>query len=610
MFLYSINFISTMSEKKVKSNLLWRLLKIEWKFLGKRRKWFLIYISFFFIAGLITLATPLVIGLIFNSIQKNGIASQSELYKLIGLISLLLAIDIGFWAFHGPGRVLEGRTGFFVSRNYKNDKIRKVLDLPMSWHKDHHSGDTIDKINNSTSAIEGFSQHTTFQVVYGLTNIIISTIILFIFSKLAGILALVFSVLTIGLILNFDKRLHKQYKELNKLGNKVSAAVYDYIGNITTVVTLRLKNPVKKEIHERQMNRLPLFKKSRLLNELKWGTASIAITTMTVIVLSFYALSEFNKNGTILIGTLYILYGYLDRVGNTFFRFAELYGRLVSYDASIANVSPIDEEFELVKKDSNTRLPKNWREIKVKNMSFTYNKKGKIAHLDKANLNLEKGKKIALIGESGSGKSTVLSLLRGLHSPMEGSIFVDGKKYLDGFSRLKHDITLIPQDPEIFNNSIKYNITLDFPTSKEELDKVIKLAEFQKVADRLEKGVNTNVMEKGVSLSGGEKQRLALARGILAAEKSSIVLMDEPTSSVDSMNEIKIYDNVFNEFKDKVVISSIHRLHLLNKFDYIYIFSKGKIIAEGDFKTLHHNPLFKSIWRKYMQSSRSESEKN
>ncbi|MDP3966492.1 MAG: ABC transporter ATP-binding protein [archaeon] len=106
-------------------------------------------------------------------------------------------------------------------------------------------------------------------------------------------------------------------------------------------------------------------------------------------------------------------------------------------------------------------------------------------------------------------------------------------------------------------------------------------------------------MERGVSLSGGEKQRLALARGLFAAKKSDIILMDEPTSSVDSLNETKIHEQVFEEFKEKTIISSIHKLHLLDKFDYIYLFSKGKIIAQGTFEELKNNPHFKAMWIKY-----------
>jgi len=188
--------------------------------------------------------------------------------------------------------------------------------------------------------------------------------------------------------------------------------------------------------------------------------------------------------------------------------------------------------------------------------------------------------------------------MRGLYTP-KGEVFCNGIKLKNGIDKLKRRITLIPQDPEIFNNTIKYNITMDLNVKKDELKKAIKMARFKDVVKRLDKGLKTNVLEKGVSLSGGEKQRLALARGLLAARKSDIILLDEPTSSVDSMNEMKIHDNIFKEFKNKTIISSIHRLHLLNKFDYIYMFDKGKIIGQGTLKELKQNPRFKIIWKKY-----------
>lgn len=140
---------------------------------------------------------------------------------------------------------------------------------------------------------------------------------------------------------------------------------------------------------------------------------------------------------------------------------------------------------------------------------------------------------------------------------------------------------------------------MNLPANEEDLDKVIRMSQLRPVIDKLPNGLDTNVMEKGVSLSGGEKQRLALARGLLAAKRSEIILMDEPTSSVDSLNETRIHEKVFEEFKNKTIISSIHRLHLLDKFDYIYLFSEGKIVGHGTFDEIKNNPLFGKMWRRY-----------
>ena len=140
---------------------------------------------------------------------------------------------------------------------------------------------------------------------------------------------------------------------------------------------------------------------------------------------------------------------------------------------------------------------------------------------------------------------------------------------------------------------------MGIPIKKEDIDDVVSMAQFGNVVERLEKGLETNVLEKGVSLSGGEKQRLALARGLLAARKSEIVLLDEPTSSVDNLNEMNIYSKVFREFKYKTILSSVHRLHLLKMFDYIYMFEKGKVVAEGTLEEIKKNPRFMYIWKKY-----------
>jgi ATP-binding cassette, subfamily B, bacterial len=585
-------------EDRKKVSPIWNVVKTEWGQLGSRKKVFLGYVFLFIIAGFISLMTPLVIGLIFNSIQEN-IVSEAELNRLLLLIFSLLGLTIGFWIFHGIGRILEGLTGFYVQRNYTNSKIRKVLELPVSWHKDHHSGDTIDKVNRGRGAIGNFSEYGIVQIIYAIINVFGSVIILFFIDKVVSIFALVFSISILIAMMNIDKKLGKYYRELNKYSNKLSSSIFDYLSNIMTVITLRLKKTVSQEVDEKFMAAYPINKKAKILNEFKWGFASVAITFMTVVALSYRSYTDYHAEGIIMVGTLYMLYGYLRAVGNTFYEFASMYGNIMKYDARIQGAYPIDDAFDKIKDKVNGGISYGWKEVSLKDVDFAYDVEIKRYNLKDINFKFKRGQKIALVGESGSGKSTILSLIRGLYSPNKGNVYVDGTKISNGVERLKQHVTLIPQDPEIFNNTLKYNITMDLRTNKKALEKAIKMAQFEEVVKRLEKGLNTNVLEKGVSLSGGEKQRLALVRGLLAAKRSDIVLLDEPTSSVDSMNEMKIHDNIFKEFKSKTIISSIHRLHLLDKFDYIYMFEKGKIIAEGSLDEIMGNAKFRRIWKKY-----------
>jgi ATP-binding cassette, subfamily B, bacterial len=201
-----------------------------------------------------------------------------------------------------------------------------------------------------------------------------------------------------------------------------------------------------------------------------------------------------------------------------------------------------------------------------------------------------------LIGESGSGKSTVLTLLRGLHDVSHGSkTMLDGKEI--AFGSIGNTVTLFPQEPEIFENTILYNITLGLSFSEEEVMTVCRAAKFDEVLKNLPEGLHTHIKEKGVNLSGGQKQRLALARGILAAQQSSVVLLDEPTSSIDPKTEMHIYKELFEQFREKAVISSLHRLHLLRHFDYIYILRNGSIIDEGSFEDLkRYSLVFQEMW--------------
>jgi ATP-binding cassette, subfamily B, bacterial len=580
------------TKEKTDKNPIWNLLKTEWEYLRKERKVFSLFMFLFVIANLIALIEPLIIGSIFNTIQ-NSITSQEELRKLILKISLLLVVTIGFWAFHGNARYLERKTGFLVRRNFINTKISRVLDLPVSWHKDHHSGDTIDKINKGSSGIMQFSSHMNFRIIEGIVTLIGSIIILLFIDIRAAIFALFFAFGTLFIIFRFDRKIVELHRKINKFENKASASVFDYISNIITIITLRLKKTVKTEIDNRVMASFEDHKKRAILSEFKWAFASIAISIMTVVVISWRAYSDFNTMGVIMIGTLYMLYGYLHTIGRTFYNFASLYGEVLKSNARITNAKPIDDEFYRLKRELYGKIPSNWKKLSLKNVDFTYDKEGKEQHLSGINVDLRKGQKIAFVGESGSGKSTMLALIRGLYNPDKGQLYCDGERLKNDISNLKNYVTLIPQDPEIFNNTIRYNITMDISTKKEELDKAIDLAKFRKVLNRLENGLDTNVLEKGVSLSGGEKQRLAFARGILAAKSSDIVLMDEPTSSVDSLNETKIYESVFKVFKTKTIISAIHKLNLLTKFDYIYLFENGKIIAEGTLEEIKKNAKFK-----------------
>ncbi|MDQ3075951.1 MAG: ABC transporter ATP-binding protein/permease [bacterium] len=250
------------------------------------------------------------------------------------------------------------------------------------------------------------------------------------------------------------------------------------------------------------------------------------------------------------------------------------------------------------------RLPKAWSVLEIKDLSFSYHTQDDAdLHLDDISLKIKNGERIAFIGESGGGKSTLLKVIRDLYHPKTLSVSADDNPLKNGFKDFSDSVSLIPQDPEIFATTVRENITLGVEYSDEDLKKYTDIACFTDVASRLPHGLESSIVEKGVNLSGGERQRLALSRGLLASEDKDIILFDEPTSSVDFKNELQIYKNIFDAFSTKTIISSIHRLHLLSLFDFVYFLKDGKIIARGTFEELKQNsPEFVELWAKYIHT--------
>ena len=593
----------------IKDNPLSGLLAAVWKYSKGNRGNVILFVALSVIANCIILAEPLVIGRVFDSVQFSY-GDVGFLHSIVKNLSLLLAITVGFWAFHGTSRVIERRNAFLVRKRYKMEMLDQVLDLPAAWHKDHHSGNTIDKINKSADSLFNFSGNI-YTIVQNLIRLTGALSILFFFDWKMSALAVAASLVAIISMLRFDKVLSSYYAKIFKAENYLAAAVHDYVSNILTIITLKFKPRVSREIRLRSDAGYGVYKKSLVISELKWFWVNFLVSLMIVGVLILYAYQSYRLSGVIVIGTLFTLYRYLQSVGDVFASFASRYGEYVQQEAALKAAAEISLDHKKTVQVPALSLPQDWRTLEVKDLSFFYEKREgqelKMYRLDLAGFAVSRGQKIALIGESGSGKSTTLALLRGLYRPRKMKLVCDGQELSGGLAHLYNSVTLIPQDPELFNSTIEDNITMDTRVSRETLQEIIGLSCLESVLNRLPQGLLTNVQEKGVSLSGGEKQRIALARGLLSAksgngEGGDFLFLDEPTSSVDATNELKIYENIFSAFRHKTIIATIHRLHLLRFFDYVYFFKDGEVIAQGTLEQLSIHPEFRSLWDNYSQT--------
>ena len=582
-------------------NPIFYLAKTMWQFAAEGRRRIILYTVLFVIAYSLSLLQPIILAHVLNTIQEQGVHRENLGY-LIAFMALLPLLDLVFWGFHGPARVLEMKNAFLVRANYRQHLLSGTMALPMEWHTEHHSGDTIDKIEKGSTALYRFSEHG-FRIIESIVRFVGSLIALAFFNLNTIYLVLLVVFIAIRTILAFDKKLVPQYRELNTAENKIAAKVYDALSNISTVIILRVEKLIERDIVKAIRKPLALFSQNIKLNEWKWFSASMSAGLLQFFVLGMYTVLAVRDGNTILSGTLFALFTYTNRINDVFFMFAYLYNDVVRERAAVSNAEEIAAHFPLVV-DREAETLHHWQECSVQGLGFSYGlSDGAKQQLIDVSLTWKRGEKIAVIGESGSGKTTFLKIVRGLHTPQAGTVTLDGRLLPNGFISMSEDIALIPQDPEIFATTIRNNITMGVEHNESEIVQYMQMARFDGVLKRLPHGLDSSVVEKGVNLSGGEKQRLALARGLMASEEKSILLLDESTSSVDASNEIDIYEQIFEAYRDKTVIASIHRLHLLRMFDRIYLFENGAILASGSFEMLlETSDSFAEQWEKYTKT--------
>jgi subfamily B ATP-binding cassette protein MsbA len=243
----------------------------------------------------------------------------------------------------------------------------------------------------------------------------------------------------------------------------------------------------------------------------------------------------------------------------------------------------------------------NRASINFNNVNFSY-ELNEGPTLQSINLKFEGGKMTSLVGHSGSGKSTILNLIPRFYDAKSGDIIIDDQSIYDStIESLRSEISMVSQETTLFDDTIKNNIKYGRQeATDEEVFKVAKLSFCDEFINNLPNKFDTLIGENGVRLSGGEKQRLSIARAMM--KKSSIILLDEATSSLDSETESKIQDALQILTKNKTTIVIAHRLSTILNSNNIYVIDKGKIIANGSHKTLMvESELYKNFYEKQIQ---------
>lgn len=317
--------------------------------------------------------------------------------------------------------------------------------------------------------------------------------------------------------------------------------------------------------------------KIKLVHEIFFTAFEILVAIIKIIMLVYAVIS---KNLTI--GEIVVL---ITLLGKAYEPIAIFNVEYIDYKLNKVSLKRYIEYLDLKDVENmyeGKELKKVTGNIKIQDVSFAYKEKQVLKNI---NLEIAEKTKVAFVGETGSGKSTIIKLIAGLIKPQSGKIQLDGvdlnKIKLDSY--YEH-LSYLSQDSPIFDGTLKENIVFDKDISDEKIIEVLKLVELEKFYSKLKNGLQTELGEKGILISGGERQRIALAR--LFFDDSKIIILDEATSAMDNITEEKVMENIMEKLDNRTFIIIAHRLNTIKNVDEIFVLRNGEIIESGTYKKL------------------------
>jgi ABC-type multidrug transport system fused ATPase/permease subunit len=445
-----------------------------------------------------------------------------------------------------------------------------------------------DLINILTSEV-GRASSATNSFLQFLSSLIVTLIQI----CLAFILApsITTFVIFCGMILILFNRRFLKYSMT--IGNKNLELARTYIGGVTDQINgfkeiksniiedsrLRWFNSITNKMQEEQVE----YKKIKTTSQLYYKIASSVLIVLCI----YFSISLFKAQAGQLILIIAIFSKLWPRVAGIQGAMEQIYASLPSLKAVKDLHTECNEFREFDTKINDNIEPFFFQDlIQCQNVYFRYQTGGNKFALEDININIPSNKMIAFVGPSGAGKSTLIDLLMGLNRPEKGQVLIDGKPISNEIlSSLRRSISYVPQDPFLFNTSIRENLTLfNELASDQEIWEALDFSSAAEFVEKLPLGLDTYIGDRGIKLSGGERQRIVLARAIL--RNPTILILDEATSALDSKNENKIQESL-EKLKGRMTILVIaHRLSTIQNADLVFVMENGKVIQKGGFNQL------------------------
>ena len=546
---------------------------------GNYHKFFLAVI-FFFIKHAPVWVLPIVTANIINDITSGSPETYQNIIIQAMIMIVLVALNIPMNYMYTRYKSLATR---YAETGLRRALVRKLQQLSISYHKETQSGRLQSKIMRDVEAVETLSTQMFLSILNIALNIAIALIVTINKSLVVFIFFLLTTPIAAATMVFFRNVMKKRNNEFRKEMEETSARVMEMVELIPVTRAHALE---EEEVQKMSGQLFAVAEKGYRLDVIQslFGSVGWAIFQIfQVVCLGFTGFLAIK--GTVMPGDITLYQSYFATIVSQVSSLMSLIPTIAKGIESVNSIGEVLLEDDIEQNEGKEIIKDIYGEFDFKDVTFRYNNIDRPV-LHNLNLHVDKGETIALVGESGAGKSTILNLVIGFNQVNSGEVLIDGHnmKDIDLRSYRKH-LAVVQQTSILFSGTIRDNITYGVDNVDEAtLDEIVKAANLTDLINSLPDGLDTMVGEHGGKLSGGQRQRISIARALIRNPK--VIVLDEATSALDSISEKLIQEALNNLTKDRTTFIVAHRLSTIKDADKIAVIADGHCVEYGTYDEL------------------------